>query len=145
MANGLKNPAANQVYYDFQNSKRNNMGGELEVYVDIYPSDLAFSKLLPVTVTNNKINTQPLSDSCSSFHGAPTQHPSYNSNAYIDWVAEWQGIKFTCDMSSSHTAGTASLGSYAISLKTVTATLISIFSFIMTRTSPLITKFLSTP
>lgn len=116
-ANGKKSPYSNQSYYEFQNNRSNNLGGILRVYVDLYPSDYPVAYILPVTVTGNKMIADKLSGNCATFSGVPP-NLSGNPNAYINWTAKWQGVSFTCDMSSAHTAGTASIQEgYGVTIK----------------------------
>jgi hypothetical protein len=97
VANGRKNPTVFEVYYEYQNSIKNEDNRWLRVYVDVFPRDMALNKLLPVTIVDNRLVPSSLSDECQSFTGAPSQNNG-NTNSQT-WKAKWQGVEFVCNMS----------------------------------------------
>jgi len=117
VSDGYKNPFSNQEYYEYRNMQKNYDDQWLRVYVDVFPSDFPINDVLPVTVENNRMVPGTISSDCSTFNGAPTE----NTNSATDnqpWLANWQGISFTCDMVPSQTVGTASISEgYGITLK----------------------------
>lgn len=108
--NGKKNPYSNQVYYEYQNKLKNYDNRMLKVYVDVFPSDFPINKLLPISVINNKIIPNELSEDCHTFNGAPMALNDGQVKAST-WHAKWQGVSFICDMQSlqQNNVGTASL------------------------------------
>lgn len=104
---GRQNPFSNQVYYEYANTQKNYDNRWLRVYVDVFPSDYAVTRLLPLTVSNNHLIPGDLSDDCNTFTGAPSANSSQSVS--VNWAAKWQNINFTCDMSNQQTVGTASL------------------------------------
>jgi hypothetical protein len=104
---GRQNPFSNQVYYEYQNKQKDYDNRWLRVYVDVFPSDYAVTRLLPLTVSDNRLIPGNLSDDCNTFTGAPIANSSQSVS--VNWAAKWQNINFTCDMSNQQTVGTASL------------------------------------
>jgi hypothetical protein len=93
---GRKNPFSYEVYYEFQNTLKDYDNRWVRVYVDVIPKTQAITKLLPVTVVNNRLVPGELSDTCRSFYGAPTEGGSQSVEQ--TWIANWQGVEFNCNM-----------------------------------------------
>jgi hypothetical protein len=95
---GRKNPFSNQVYYEYQNLEKDYDNRWLRVYVDVYPTDFAITRLLAVKVVNNRlVANSNWSEECKSFTGAPiTQSGQSGGN----WIAKWEGVSFYCDMNT---------------------------------------------
>lgn len=96
--------------YSFQATKKNADNRWLEVYVDRVPQDVAFNRLLPVIIENNKIVvTGSVSENCIEFTG-PKGNPAA---AGVDKLAaKWQGVDFLCDM-SNYTRNVVGVGTVA--------------------------------
>lgn len=96
--------------YSYQATKKNADNRWLEIYVDTVPTDVAFNRLLPVILENNKIVvTGSVSENCVEFTG-PRGNPSA---AGVDKLAaKWQGVDFLCDM-SNYTRNVVGVGTVA--------------------------------
>jgi ABC-type cobalt transport system substrate-binding protein len=105
---GRKNPYSNQVYYEFQNTQKDYDNRWLRVYVDVFPADFAINRLMPITVVNNKIIPDVVSDTCDTFTGAPISGNN-RQQASETWAAKYKDINFICDMGNPRNyVGTAS-------------------------------------
>jgi len=93
---GRKNPFSYEVYYEYQNQQENYTNQWLRVYVDVIPDFQAITRLLPVTVVNNRFVSGTMSSECRTFTGAPSQIDNQASNQ--SWEAKWQDVVFICDM-----------------------------------------------
>jgi hypothetical protein len=116
---GKKNPYTNQVYYEFQNKQEGEDNRWLKVYEDVFPEDLPLKRLMPVNIVEGRVIPGTISDECTKFTGAPIDGPNKNV-ATQTWTAKWQGINFTCDMSTnlSNVSGTATIDNgYGIPFK----------------------------
>jgi hypothetical protein len=106
---GRKNPYSNQVYYEFQNTQKDFDNRWLRVYIDVFPLDFPINRLMPITIVNNKIIPDTVSDECSTFTGAPISG-SNKQLAAQTWSARYKNINFTCDMANLRNyVGTASI------------------------------------
>lgn len=105
---GRQNPYSNQVYYEFQNTQKDYDNRWLRVYVDVFPPDFAINRLMPITVVNNKIIPDVVSDTCDTFTGAPISGANRQQAAQT-WAAKYKDINFICDMGNPRNyVGTAS-------------------------------------
>jgi len=96
--------------YSYQATKKNADNRWLEVYVDKVPNDVAFNRLLPVIIENNKIVvTGSVSENCVEFTG-PQGNPSAAGVPAL--AAKWQGVDFMCDM-SNYTRNVVGVGTVA--------------------------------
>jgi hypothetical protein len=134
---GRKSPFSYETYYQFQNTQVNYKDQMLRIFVDIFPSDYAINFLLPVTVVNNHLVAGTMSDNCETFNGAPLADNG-SQTASVNWVAQWQGISFTCDMINHQTVGTAiQADGYGVSLKSSNGTVHKyFFVYIDSNTEP---------
>jgi len=104
---GLKHPMAQEVYYEFQDSNPETSNRLLRVYVDVFPSDFAINRVMPITIVDNKIVPGVISDDCTSFTGSPTAIGG--QSVANTWSAKWQDVSFVCDMKTKlNYTGTAS-------------------------------------
>jgi len=107
---GRKNPYSDQVYYEFQNTQKDYDNRWLRVYVDVFPKSFAINKLLPVTIANNKVIPDVISDECSTFTGAPLSNGQGQQQTAQTWAARYKNIDFVCDMANPRNyVGTASV------------------------------------
>jgi len=91
---GKLQPAADQTYYKYQDKNPKYSNRLLEIYVDNYPTNFSFNRVLPVQIENNKlVPSDNVSDDCSSFNGMPV-----NAVAAGQWIASWQGVSFNCSV-----------------------------------------------
>lgn len=96
--------------YSYQATKKNADNRWLEVYIDRVPSDVAFNRLLPVIIEDNKIVvTGSVSENCVEFTG-PRDNPAAAGVAMLP--AKWQGVDFMCDM-SNYTRNVVGVGTVA--------------------------------
>ena len=102
--NGRKNPFTNQVYYEYQSRAKNYDNRWLRIYVDVYPTNFAVSRVLPVSIKQNRVvieSPESVSDECWTFTGAPLANNGDDSGAGQTWAAKWKNINFTCDMNKN--------------------------------------------
>jgi hypothetical protein len=86
--------------YSWQATKKNADNRWLEIYVDRYPKDKAFNRLLPVSIDNNKIIvTGSVSENCTAFTG-PQGANQAPASGVETLPAKWQGVDFLCDMAN---------------------------------------------
>ncbi|MEI6237029.1 MAG: hypothetical protein WCP03_00305 [Candidatus Saccharibacteria bacterium] len=105
---GRKNPYSDQVYYEFQNTQKGFDNRWLRVYVDIFPLDFALNRLMPITIANNKIIPDTVSEECTTFTGAPISGANRQQTVQT-WSAKYNSIDFICDMANPRNyVGTAS-------------------------------------
>lgn len=104
---GFKNPVADQTYYEFQDSDIETSNRLLRVYMDVFPSDFAMNRVMPITIVDNRIVPGVISDDCTTFTGSPnTVGGKSSANT---WSAKWQDVNFVCDMKTKlNYTGTAS-------------------------------------
>lgn len=96
--------------YSYQATKKNADNRWLEVYIDKVPTDVAFNRLLPVIIENNKIVvTGSVSENCIEFTG-PQGNPQGAGVPAL--AAKWQGVDFLCDM-SNYTRNVVGVGTVA--------------------------------
>lgn len=96
--------------YSYQATKKNADNRWLEVYVDRVPTDVAFNRLLPVIIENNKVVvTGSVSENCIEFTG-PQGNPTAAGVPAL--AAKWQGVDFMCDM-SNYTRNVVGVGTIA--------------------------------
>lgn len=97
---GRQNPYSNQVYFEYQSKLKNYDNRWLRVYVDVFPNDFAITRVMPISVNQNKVEVdgvESISDECRTFTGAPLAGSSSSASSQT-WAAKWKDIKFTCDM-----------------------------------------------
>jgi hypothetical protein len=97
--NGKKNPLATQVFYEFQDKKKNNDGRFLKIFVDVIPTDYPVDQVLTVYNDGRRLIPGQFSDDCASFNGAPKYNASNDANK--TWLTSWQGIPFYCDIGNT--------------------------------------------
>lgn len=103
------NEVPNNIY-SYQATKKNADNRWLEIYVDRVPTGVAFNRLLPVIIENNKIVvTGSVSENCIEFTG-PQGNPRGAGVAALP--AKWQGVDFLCDM-SNYTRNVVGVGTIA--------------------------------
>lgn len=103
---GKENPFGDEEYYYFQSKVEDYTNRWLKVFVDVYPKDYALSRLLPITVSGNKVTPGIVSNDCRKFDGAPKPGAQ---DAVETWTAEWEGISFICNMANpQNQTGTSS-------------------------------------
>lgn len=86
-------------FYKFRSSEAEGGQRHLYVYVDSFPQDQAFNRILPVYVDSNRIIVSgPMSDNCTSFTGPQGQGRPPTDPPVLP--AKWQGASFLCDMAN---------------------------------------------
>jgi hypothetical protein len=79
--------------WTWQATKKNADDRTIDLYIDFLPADVALNKLQPVKANGTKLDLGTLSDDCTNFTNAG-DHPSE------DKLALWQGVSFTCRVTS---------------------------------------------
>lgn len=80
----------NSTQWQMQDGSKNRW---IELYTDRLPVDTAFNKILPVTIVNNEVIIDTLSDNCSKF-------TTKTSEANLKVMSKWQNAPFLCDLSN---------------------------------------------
>jgi hypothetical protein len=116
-SDGLKNPIAPEVFYEYQSKVKDYENRYMRIYVDSIPKDYALNRLMPITVVDNRMIPGVLSDDCTTFTGAPLSGTGAARQSNV-WTAKWQGVDFVCDMARPQNySGTASADEgYAVTL-----------------------------
>lgn len=94
---GKENPKSDEEYYYYQSQIEEYTNRWLKVYVDVYPQDYQLTRLMPITVTDGKIDPGLVSNDCKTFDGAPKQGSQASKQP---WTAIWEGISFNCNMTN---------------------------------------------
>lgn len=96
--------------YSYQATKKNADNRTLEVFVGVVPTDVAFNRLLPVIIENDKIVvTGSVSENCVEFTGP---HGNPRGAGVSALPAKWLGVDFLCDM-SNYTRNVVGVGTVA--------------------------------
>lgn len=95
--NGIKNPFSNEYYYELQDKKKSSDARYLRVYINTFPSDYPLNRVVSVENLGNRLKAGEVSGDCKSFASAPK---SIDRTQKQTWLANWQGINFTCDSGS---------------------------------------------
>lgn len=94
----------------FQNTQKDFDNRWIRVYVDIFPPNFALNRLMPITIVNNKIIPDSVSEECKSFTGAPISGANRQQTSQT-WAAKYKNVDFVCDMATPRNyVGTASAG-----------------------------------
>lgn len=102
---GKENPVVDEEYYYYQSDIEEYTNRWLKVYVNVYPQDYPLTRLMPITLENNKIDPGLVSNDCKTFEGAPKVGSQESKQS---WTAIWEGISFTCNMTNQQNhVGTA--------------------------------------
>jgi hypothetical protein len=64
----------------------------IELYTDRIPPGMPFNKIIPISITNNRITSDAISDNCVKF--------TATTNASQKVPSKWQDASFLCDMSN---------------------------------------------
>lgn len=80
----------------------------IELYTDRIPTDLPVNKVIPITITDNKISPETLSENCAKFT------PANGTNYKVP--SRWQNATFLCDLSNKtdNIIGVSDIGMGAI-------------------------------
>lgn len=84
--------------FSWQAGKKGADNRWLTIYVDTMPTSMAFNRLQPVSIANNRLLISgPISDNCTAFTGS--QGAMKPSKPGIDTLpTKWQDVNFLCDM-----------------------------------------------
>ena len=89
--------SANSYGIHWELFAENTAGRELTVFIDRIPSDKPVNKLLPVTVSGNKLVRGQLSDNCEKFTiGGDANTRSTVQQSPI--VSKWGNVNFICNL-----------------------------------------------
>ena len=83
-----KDPKYNSIEWEWQSQMRNRA---LEIYVDRYPTNKALNKITPVSVINNSLIPDPVSENCSTF-------TTKVSDTNLKVLSKWHDVTFLCDL-----------------------------------------------
>lgn len=78
------------IQWQLQSGSKNRW---LEVYSDTLPTDMAFNKIMPVSIKDNEVIVDTLSENCSKF--TPKK-----SETNLKVLSKWQNAEFLCDLSN---------------------------------------------
>lgn len=82
--------------YRWRSSAETGGNRELYVYVDTFPAEQAFNRIVPVYVDSNRIIVSgPISDNCTTF---TDPHDTATTKTM---PAKWQGANFLCDIANA--------------------------------------------
>jgi hypothetical protein len=96
LPNGWKQTSINRdtrydsTQWQMQNGSKNRW---IELYTDRIPTDTAFNKILPVSIQNNEVIIDTLSDNCSKF-------TNKINDTNLKVISKWQNAPFLCDLSN---------------------------------------------
>jgi len=85
-----KDSRYNSIEWQQQSGAKNRW---LILYTDKLPKDIAFNRIIPVTIKDNEITLETVSDNCYGFT------PKV-SDANLKTPSKWQGANFLCDLSN---------------------------------------------
>ena len=95
--NGIKNPFSNEYYYELQDKKKSADARYLRIYINTFPSDYPLNRVVLVENMGNRLKAGEVSGDCKSLPDAPKNIDRAQKQT---WLANWQGLTFTCDLSS---------------------------------------------
>ena len=90
---GRQTQIAPYAPYLWHNTKTDPGIEQLEVYVDVIPTNLGVNRVLPIQVEGNRIVSTTVSDTCTDFTGDKV--PGSPATP-----AKWDGINFLCDLAN---------------------------------------------
>lgn len=95
-------------YYKFQATQKNADNRWLEIYIDKFPTDIAFNRLLPVRVESDSfVLAGAVSDNCVKFTDKALMTGSSGTAP-----SKWAEVSFSCDIarSSRNLVGVGAIG-----------------------------------